>query len=225
MRGLLARLVAVAAVAALAATVGATVSEALRDPDHLAEVTSAVTGDPALLDLVATATDAPAPVAAALLDGLPGLLATTDAGTVAAVLGPLVADTPLAAFGTLLESGDAVPRDGLAVLAATLLLLTAVLTPPPLGRRAGAVGRVLLLAGLPLVALTYAGPWLLRAAAPRLAAATGVSDAAGATELVAGLAERVLPVLLGPALTLAVGLAVAGAGLVVVRLVLGGRRG
>ncbi len=224
MRGLVARLVAVAAVAALAATVSATVTEALRDPEHLAAVTTAVTEDPALLDLVADATGSPAPVAAAVLDGLPGLLASTDAGTVAALVESLVGDTPLAGLGTLLEAGDVLPRDALALLAAALVAATALLTPPPLGRRAGAVGRVLLVAGLPLVALTYGGPWLLRTAAPRLASASGGQDVTGATELLAGLAERVLPVVLGPGLAVATGLAVAGAALVAVRLVLGGRR-
>ncbi len=224
MRGLVARLVAVAAVAALAATVSATVTEALRDPEHLAAVTTAVTEDPALLDLVADATGSPAPVAAAVLDGLPGLLASTDAGTVAALVESLVGDTPLAGLGTLLEAGDVLPRDALALLAAALVAATALLTPPPLGRRAGAVGRVLLVAGLPLVALTYGGPWLLRTAAPRLASAAGGEDVTGAIELLAGLAERVLPVVLGPGLAVATGLAVAGAALVAVRLVLGGRR-
>ncbi len=224
MRGLVARLVAVAAVAALAATVSATVTEALRDPEHLAAVTTAVTEDPALLDLVADATGSPAPVAAAVLDGLPGLLASTDAGTVAALVESLVGDTPLAGLGTLLEAGDVLPRDALALLAAALVAATALLTPPPLGRRAGAVGRVLLVAGLPLVALIHGGPWLLRTAAPRLASAAGGEDVTGATELLAGLAERVLPVVLGPGLAVATGLAVAGAALVAVRLVLGGRR-
>ena len=222
MRGLVARLAAVAAIAALAATVSATVTEALRDPEHLAAVTTAVTDDPALLDLVAAVTGAPAAVAATVLDGLPELLATSDVAATAALVESMVWETPLGGLGTLLEAGDVLPRDELALLAAALVALVALLTPPPLGRRAGAVGRVLLTAGLPLVALTYGGPWLVRTLAPRLA--SGAADAEVTADLVAGLAERVLPVVLGPALTLATGLAVAGGALIAVRLVLGGRR-
>lgn len=225
MLGPLARLASFAAVAALTATVSATLTDSLRDPEHLAAVTTAVTDDPALLDLVATATGAPPSLAAAALDGLPDLLATTDAGTVAALVRTLVGDTPLVGLGTLLDAGDVLPRDELALLAAAMLALTALLTPPPLGRRAGAVGRALLIAGLPMVALTYGGPWLLRTAAPMLAAASGAEDVEGTVGLLAGLAERVLPVLLGPALALAAGLVVVGAALLAARVVLGTRPG
>ena len=221
-RGMLARLVAVAAIAALAATVSATVTDALRDPEHLDTVTTAVTEDPVLLDLVATVTGAPAVMAGAVIDSLPDLLATTDAGTTAALVDSLAGDTPLDGLGTLLEAGDVLPRDQLALVAASLVALVALLTPPPLGRRAGAAGRVLLTAGLPLVALAYGAPWLVRTLAPMLA--SGAADVEVAADLVAGLAERVLPVVLGPALTLATGLAVAGTALIVVRLVLGTRR-
>lgn len=221
-RRLVARLAALAAIAALAATVSATVTEALRDPEHLDAVTTAVTEDPALLELVATVTGAPAAMAATVIDGLPDLLATTDAATTATLVDSLVGDTPLGGLGTLLEASDVLPRDQLALAAASLVALVALLTPPPLGRRAGATGRVLLTAGLPLVALTYGGPWLVRTLAPMLA--SGSADVEVTADLVAGLAERVLPVVLGPALTLATGLAVAGAALIVVRLVLGARR-
>lgn len=218
-RGLVARLAAVAAIVALAATVSATVTEALRDPEHLDAVTTAVTEDPALLDLVATVTGAPASMAATVIDGLPDLLATTDAGTTAVLVESLAGDTPLGTLGTLLEAGDVLPRDQLALVAASLVALVALLTPPPIGRRAGAAGRVLLTAGLPLVALAYGGPWLVRTLAPMLA--SGSADVEVTADLVAGLAERVLPVVLGPALTLATGLAITGLTLIVVRFVLG----
>ena len=222
MRGVLARLAAVAAIAALAATVSATVTEALRDPEHLDAVTTTVTEDPALLDLVAAVTGAPAVMAGAVIDGLPDLLATTDAGTTAALVDSLAGDTPLGELGTLLEAGDVLPRDRLAMVAASLVALVVLLTPPPLGRRAGAAGRVLLTAGLPLVVLTYGAPRFVRTLAPTLA--SGSTDVEVTADLVAGLAERVLPIVLGPALTLATALSIVGAALIVVRLVLGTRR-